>query len=195
MRNWRWNFGLWNPLLVATYLGRMASWGYVVVASQYRGSIDGGEGKDGFGGRDLNDVLNLFLVLSEIPGADTARVGMYRESRGGMMTYLALKRSCNVKAAAVVGGMTDAFDVIKNHPEMEDVSFKPLIPDYSLKRDAVLKARSAVYWSDSLCRQTPLLIMHGGADSRVEQEMLLQCRKHFDYYVRDKRPLRKSSTK
>jgi dipeptidyl aminopeptidase/acylaminoacyl peptidase len=228
-RGGRWNFGLWNPLLVATYLGRMASWGYIVVASQYRGSIDGGEGKDEFGGQDVNDVLNLFLVLSEIPAADTTRVGMYGESRGGMMTYLALKRSCDFKAATVVGGMTDAFDVIKNHPELEDVSFKPLIPDYSLKKDAALRARSAVFWSDSLCRQTPLLIMHGGADSRVnpnqstrlvqalintkhpvrfiifekanhfisefEQEMLLQCRRHFDHYVRDRKPLPGISTK
>ena len=228
-RGGRWNFGLWNPLLVATYLGRMASWGYIVVATQYRGSIDGGEGKDEFGGRDVNDVLNLVQMLSEIPAADTTRVGMYGESRGGMMTYLALKRSCDFKAAAVVGGMTDAFDVIRNHPELEDVSFKPSIPNYSLVKDAALRARSVVFWSDSLCRRTPLLIMHGGADSRVdprqstrlvealiiakhpvrfiifenanhfisefENEMMLQCRNHFDYYVRDTKPLPGVSTK
>lgn len=228
-RGGRWNFGLWNPFLVANYLGRMASWGYVVVASQYRGSMDGGEGKDEFGGKDINDVLNLLPVLSQIPAADTARIGMYGESRGGMMTYLALKGSCRFKAAAVVGGMTDAFDAIKKHPELEDVSFKALIPDYSLNKDAALKARSAVFWSDSLCKQTSLLIMHGGADARVdpnqsiqilqalrranhpvrfilfeganhfiaefEQEMLLQCRRHFDYYVRDGKSLPNVSTR
>src|SRR4051794_39947773 len=40
-RGGRWNFGLWQPYDVAYYLGRMATWGYVVTASQYRGSSDG----------------------------------------------------------------------------------------------------------------------------------------------------------
>src|SRR5690348_6928004 len=37
-RGGRWNFSLWRPKWVAWYLGTMASWGYTVVASQYRGS-------------------------------------------------------------------------------------------------------------------------------------------------------------
>lgn len=217
-RGGRRNFGLWNPLLVATYLGRMASWGYVVVASQYRGSADGGEGSDEFGGRDVNDVLNLMPVLGQLSSADTARVGLYGESRGGMMTYLALKRSCRFKAAVVVGGVADAFDAVEDHPELEAMSFRSSIPNYDQNKARELRARSAVLWSDSICSDTPMLIMHGGADSRVdpnqsirltqallqrkqrvrlivfeganhfisefEQEMLAQCRSHFDRYVR-----------
>ena len=40
------------------YLHYLSSEGYVVLASQYRGS-DGGQGEDEFGGKDVNDVLNL----------------------------------------------------------------------------------------------------------------------------------------
>ncbi|MEP6713809.1 MAG: hypothetical protein ABJA37_15390, partial [Ferruginibacter sp.] len=40
------------------YIQRMAAWGYIVIASQYRGGPDS-EGKDEFGGADINDVLNL----------------------------------------------------------------------------------------------------------------------------------------
>ena len=45
--------------------GQIAAWGYVVFASQYRGNA-GGEGKDEFGGNDINDVLNLIPLAEEI---------------------------------------------------------------------------------------------------------------------------------
>lgn len=220
-RGGRWNFGLWRPMAIASYLGRMASWGYVVVASQYRGSSDGGEGRDEFGGSDVNDVLNLVPALAQLPSADTSRIGMYGESRGGMMTYLALKRSCRFEAAVVVAGMADAFDAVDKHPELEEVTFKASIPEYSQNKDGTLKTRSAIFWANEMCRNTPLLIMHGSADSRVdpnqsvallqklmevkhpvrfilfegadhfitqfETEMLSQCRRHFDFYVRDEK--------
>lgn len=222
-RGGRWNFSLWKPFLVAFYLGRMASWGYVVVASQYRGSSDGGEGKEEYGGKDVNDVMNLVPLLSQSLKADTSRIGMYGESRGGMMTYLALKHSCRFKAAVVVAGMADCFDVIKKRPELEDRTFRDLIPNYAENKDAALKERSAVFWPEQMCKTTPILMMQGSADWRVsatqsiqlveklyqhkhpvrfvlfegadhvitefEKEMLLECKRHFDYYVRDKRPL------
>ena len=72
----------------------------MVVASQYRGN-DGGEGMEEFGGADVNDIFNLIPVLDQNPKADTSRIGMEGTSRGGMMTYLCLKRSCRFKAAVV----------------------------------------------------------------------------------------------
>lgn len=56
--------------------------GYVVVASQYRGNA-GGEGKEEFGGKDIDDVLNLFPLLNNVENADTSRIGMEGSSRGG----------------------------------------------------------------------------------------------------------------
>ena len=222
-RGGRWNFGLWNSFTAAFYLGRMTSWGYVVVASQYRGSADGGEGKEEFGGKDVNDVLNLIPLLSHLPNTDTSRIGMYGESRGGMMTYLTLKRSCRFKAAVVVAGMADCFDVIEKRPELEARTFRDLIPGYEKNKDTALKERSAIFWPEQLCKTTPLLIMHGSADERVsasqsiqlvemlfkykhhvrfvlfegadhlitqfETEMLQECKRYFDYYVRDEKPL------
>jgi dipeptidyl aminopeptidase/acylaminoacyl peptidase len=55
-------FAQWDTLRMALYLGRMSTWGYVVIASQYRGN-DGGEGQEEFGGKDVNDVLNLIPAL------------------------------------------------------------------------------------------------------------------------------------
>jgi hypothetical protein len=51
-------FGALTDGYAARVLGKLAMWGYVVVASQYRGN-SGGEGRDEFGGADLQDVLHL----------------------------------------------------------------------------------------------------------------------------------------
>lgn len=163
------DFGEWNPMSIAFLLGRMASWGYVVVASQYRGN-DGGEGKEEFGGQDINDVLNLVPVLSQLPNADTSRIGIQGGSRGGMMTYLALRESCRFKAAVTVAGMANAFVNIESRPEMEEHVFAQLVPDYQTNKETALRDRSAVYWADQLCKSTPLLLIHGSADWRVLPE-------------------------
>ncbi len=159
-------FGAWNESSVGLYLGLMASWGYVVVASQYRGN-DGGEGREAFGGSDINDVLNLLPLLQQVPTADTSRIGIEGSSRGGMTTYLALKRSCRFKAAVSIAGIANAFTTIANRPEMETAVFAPLIPGYWQNKEEALNERSAVKWASQICANTPLLIMHGAADWRV----------------------------
>ena len=64
-----------NDNSIIRFLGEVASWGYVVVGSQYRGNA-GGEGKEEFGGSDVNDILNLIPFLANIRQADTSRIGM-----------------------------------------------------------------------------------------------------------------------
>ncbi len=60
--------------------------GYIVdTASQYRGNA-GSEGKEEFGGSDVNDVLHLLALLNKQPYVDSERLGMVGISRGGMMT-------------------------------------------------------------------------------------------------------------
>ena len=171
----------WDPLSVAIFLAPMASWNYVVIASQYRG-VDGGEGKEEFGGKDINDVFNLVPVLAQVPKADTSRIGMEGASRGGMMTYLAVKNSCQFKAAVVTAGMSDAFESIRSRPGMDTFVFAELIPDYKSNREPALRARSAIYWADQLCKKTPLLIMHGSADRRVNpSQALALAQKLYEY--------------
>jgi len=47
---------------VAYYFSKMASEGYVVIGCNYRGCGES-EGNDEFGGKDINDVLNLIEVV------------------------------------------------------------------------------------------------------------------------------------
>jgi dipeptidyl aminopeptidase/acylaminoacyl peptidase len=159
-------FGKIGPGQLLFHVVSIARLGYVVVASQYRGN-DGGEGQEEFGGADVNDVLNLLPVLGQVPSADTARIGMFGGSRGGLMTYLALTRTDRIKAAVVLAGMTDAVRSIALRPEMGTGVYAELMPGYATNRDSVLSTRSPVQWAERLCPVTPILLVHGTADRRV----------------------------
>ncbi len=179
------NLGALDDYELGIIMGQIASWGYVVVGSQYRGNM-GGEGKEEFGGSDVNDVLNLIPLLFQISKADTSRIGMYGWSRGGMMTYLALTKTTKMKAAVVGSGVADIFRIVNKRPDIDSV-LAQLVPGYYLNRDSVFKNRSAIYWADKLCKTTPLLLLTGSADWRVTpDEQLEMVNKLYQY----KHPLR-----
>lgn len=158
-------------------LARIASWGYVVAGSQYRGN-GGGEGIEEFGGKDVNDVLNLIPLLNNVPIADTSRMGIFGWSRGGMMTYLTLKNTNRFKAAVVGGGLSDLFLMKESRPVMEEV-YEELIPEYNLHKDSLLTIRSAIKWPEKICKTTPILMLHGTADWRVVPKMALDLAQAF----------------
>ena len=156
---------VWTDEAAIAALGKVASWGYVVVASQYRGA-GGSEGRDEYGGADVDDVLNLIPVLESLPNVDKSRIGMYGASRGGMMTYLALARTDRIRAAVVLSGMSDLFENRNARPEMAGV-FERYMPDYPANAAEALRRRSAIRWVDALPSTVPLLLIHGTADWRV----------------------------
>jgi dipeptidyl aminopeptidase/acylaminoacyl peptidase len=166
------DFGALRDFGAIVSLGTLAQQGYVVVASQYRGNA-GGEGREEFGGADVNDVLNLIPLLEHHPRVDATRIGMYGWSRGGMMTYLALSRTDRIRAAVVGAGMSDAFGSVARRPEMEDGVMAQLVPDWASQRDIALDARSAVRWPERLHKGTPILLLHGSSDWRVHPTQAL----------------------
>lgn len=160
------NRGVIDDFNAQGIFGQLASWGYVVLFSQYRGNA-GGEGKDEFGGDDLNDVLNLIPIADEIPAADTNIWGIEGWSRGGMMTYLTLTRNHNFKAAIVTGGIADLrcnANESKFMKRLYEVTMgKHDTPEFK----TTCESRSIVNFADKLSPSTPILIMHGTNDSRV----------------------------
>jgi dipeptidyl aminopeptidase/acylaminoacyl peptidase len=153
-------------------LAVLSSHGYIIAASQYRGN-DGGEGKEEFGGKDVNDVLNLIPLLSGISQADTSRIGMFGWSRGGMMTYLALTRTTKIKAAVVGSGVTDLVRLLEARPVFDSL-WRTMIPGYDNKKNELLQQRSAAYFAKNINKTTPVLIMQGTADWRVPTNQVLE---------------------
>jgi dipeptidyl aminopeptidase/acylaminoacyl peptidase len=146
--------------------GQLASWGYVVFASQYRGNA-GGEGKDEFGGGDLNDVLNLIPLAEEIDFANIEKWGIEGWSRGGMMTYLVLTKNHNLKCAVVSGGIANLRCSSDESPFMRKL-FEATMGKYAgeaFKKKC--ESRSIVNFPEKLSKKTPMLILHGTEDNRV----------------------------
>ena len=158
-------------------LGKLAKEGYVVIASQYRGN-GGSEGQEEFGGAEVNDILILPEVLKEVPEADTEKIGMYGWSRGGMMTYLALTKMDQIKAAVVGGARSDL--TLIDRPNMETGVYAELIPNYYENKEVELKKRSAVYWADQFPKEVPILLLHGNADWRVKSTNSLKLALEFE---------------
>lgn len=149
------------PELVSSF-HRLAAEGFVVLAPMYRQS-DGGEGRDEMGGGDLNDLMNSVALAKSLGFIDVNNLFLYGESRGGVMTYLAIKKNFPANAAAVYGAFTDMEALIKDNPEV----YRPQLlnqiwPDFNSRKDEIFRSRSAIFWPESLT--IPLLIMHGGAD-------------------------------
>lgn len=149
------------PLI--TLFHRLASQGFIVLAPQYRGS-DGGEGHDEVGGSDLDDVFNVIPLMKSLGSIDEHNVFLYGQSRGGMMTYQAIRDGMPVNAAAVFGAFTD-LEIMNQSPYVQKV-IPQIWPDYEQHKQAIIERRSAKYWPEKL--SVPLLIMNGGSDPQVD---------------------------
>ncbi|MBL0327851.1 MAG: prolyl oligopeptidase family serine peptidase [Bacteroidetes bacterium] len=151
----------------------LANEGYIILASNYRT-------RDEFGGKDLNDVLNLIHVADQLEYADTSRIGMFGWSRGGMMTYLSLKESDRIKTAVIGNGVSDLFLAIEQRAELEQNVISECIPNYSQNKEIELRKRSALFWADSLNRKSSLLLLCGTLDAQVDYQQSLNMAKKLD---------------
>ncbi len=156
------DFGLIPNGQYFTRIARMVNWGYVVLGTYYPGNSFS-EGKDERGGEsDLASVLELYDLIKLIDVADENRIGMYGQSRGGMMTYLCMKQVSWIRAAVTVGGVTNLERSLVNRPEM-----RKIYEDSFGNTDDGIRERSAVNWANDIENKIPLCIIHGGADERV----------------------------
>jgi dipeptidyl aminopeptidase/acylaminoacyl peptidase len=150
----------------------LAEKGFVVIASDYR--FHGPTGKrDEWGGQEVDDILNLVPALRAMDFVDPTRLYMLGQSRGGTMSYIALKRGAPVRAAAVIAGPsllsadTKAFihgDWFLNGNEWFDGAPK-VWPDYEHRAEEYYRDRSAALWPEKI--DAPVLIMHGRMDKLV----------------------------
>jgi dipeptidyl aminopeptidase/acylaminoacyl peptidase len=158
------DYSAWNPWSFSKRAYRYAQGGFVVLASQYRGG-GGSQGMDEFGGADVNDVLNLISVAKSLEYADPNKIFMHGYSRGGMMTYQSIRRKAPIRAAAVLSGISDYEQNIKDRPEMRN-EFVETVPGFAQHEAESIRDRSAVHWVQEIA--VPVLLLHGTADWRVD---------------------------
>jgi len=148
------------------YAGLYASWGYVCIASNYRG-VGGSEGGEEWGAGDVDDAMNVVPLLESLGYVDVDRIGLIGGSRGGMMALMMLRRTNRFRAAATICAptmihATDAAAYIRK------TMVKHLSAEADVQKEA--EARSAVLWAHELSKTTPLLVLHGTGDKRVAPE-------------------------
>jgi len=163
------NLSMGGSLLKLAYFSAN---GYVVISTQFRGQ-GGSEGREDLGGNEIDDVISLVDVLGELECADTSRIGMFGWSRGGMTTYITLRRTNMIKAAVIGAGISNLFTFAESDPRVEALYAK-LIPGYKTNRKKVLTERSAVFWAEEICKTTQILLMHYRNDTIVDPEQSLE---------------------
>jgi dipeptidyl aminopeptidase/acylaminoacyl peptidase len=136
--------------------------GFTVVATQYRG-VDGGEGKDEYGGAEVADVLSLVPVAAA-EGADTQRLFVVGGSRGGMEAVLALRRGLRAKAIALRAPLTDLWASVAARPELAEV-YRATMPDYDVRKKEHFDERSAIRHVAEI--DAPVLLLSARQDWRV----------------------------
>lgn len=162
-RGGNFNDGRIDEFLAQGMFGEIASWGYVVLASNYRD-------KDEFGGADVNDVLNLIPLANEISFCDTSRIGMEGWSRGGMMTYLVLSKTDKIKCAVVISGLADLFRSMESRSDLSKVYEKIFGGTTDDEFTDNMKKRSAVYFADKINKRTNTLLIHGTDDRNISYQ-------------------------
>lgn len=168
------NRGAIDSFTARGMFGQIASWGYVVFASQYRGNA-GGEGKEELGGSDVNDILNLIPLAGELEFADKEKWGMEGWSRGGMMTFLTLKQNKSFLCAVLVGAISD-FKMNANKNRNIKKYYSELIGKDNLEEE--INKRSAINFVEQLPK-IPYLVLHGLADEDVSPLQSIELSKKF----------------
>lgn len=152
------------------YAGLFASWGYVTIASHYRG-LGGSEGaQEEWGAGDVDDAMACVDVLDGLGYVDRDRLGLVGGSRGGMMALMMLRRTNRFRAAVTFGAPT-MIHAVQASAYIRKTMAQHLAADADVEAEA--RQRSAVEWAETLCPTTPLLVLHGTGDRRVGPEHAL----------------------
>ena len=139
-------------------------YGFIVLATAYRGGGLGSTGTDEYGGEDVNDVIKLIDFAEEFAFTN-GKMYMFGWSRGGMETYIVLSRDERIDAAVAGAGPTD---LTKFYDEYDVNRYKSNFYKYLgniLESKQEYEARSAVCWPNKI--NTSLWIVHGTGDTEV----------------------------
>jgi dipeptidyl aminopeptidase/acylaminoacyl peptidase len=152
------DYGSLDDLTAYLILASTAMWGYVVLATQYRGN-KGGEGVEDWGGNDVNDAYNLIELAGQIPECDTNRIAVEGASRGGMTTYRLLTMYDKFKCAIVHAGISDVRLLMERKEKFANYVSELFGNLVDADREAELDKRSGVRNVYRFPKTTPILLL------------------------------------
>lgn len=144
---------------------------YTVLATMYRGGVS--EGRDEFGGEDVNDVKHLVDYIPELE--EKLKISLQSKkkfllgcSRGGMQMFLALARYPSLQAffskIVSLSGLLDLRHCIVDRPDMLKMF------EYKfgfLKEKNWIERRDPLQSVDNIRKDLPILIIQSQKDLRV----------------------------
>jgi dipeptidyl aminopeptidase/acylaminoacyl peptidase len=175
--------------------------GYVVIFPEYRGSRGYGANhyKNDYGITDTADVLASADYMARQSFVDPDRLGIIGQSRGGMVTLLAIEKAPNkFKAAVDIVGLTDFVAYMAYKPEYrrqevaaESAYFKGKLPNDNL---AAYMDISPINHVDKIA--APLLVLATTGDKIAPIELhtgrlldLLKAKgKQHEFHIYDNAP-------
>lgn len=169
--------GRLDDFLATGILGEIASWGYIVIASQYRRN-------DEFGGKEISDILNILKIGMTIPSFDGENIGVEGWSRGGMMTYQLLTKLSFLKCAIVVAGLADLRSNFERNKWLKAKFYQMFEGADEKKINEEIEKRSAVDFFDMIRPEIPLLLIHGTADNKISYEDSVLMHKKLSEFIR-----------
>jgi dipeptidyl aminopeptidase/acylaminoacyl peptidase len=114
--------------------------------------------------------MNIIPLVKSLGFIDMNNLFMYGESRGGMMTFQAIRRDFPVNAAAVFGAFADLEALIAFRPDVyQPAMLKQFLPDFDTRKDEIIRATSAIYWPEQL--DTPLLSVSASQSLALAQQL------------------------
>lgn len=160
-------FGLPHPGQLSAYPG------YALVATTNRGGVS--EGKDEFGGDDVNDLKNLIDYLPTLAKKVNVQFSpdktyMVGASRGGMQMFLALGRfpdlQQKIKKAVSISGLLNMQYAIEQRKDFRDM-LSIFGYQKGKKGEAWIAKRQPLNYVNKISKDLPIMIAQGTADTRV----------------------------
>lgn len=148
--------GRLDDFLASGILGEISSWNFAVFASNYRDD-------DEFGGKDVDDIINLMEVAEEFPFTDCENTGIEGWSRGGMMAYKVLQRQVKINCAVIVSGLSDMRRSVKINKSLS----KMVSSLKNAYNDEFLYDRTSLNSAEKINPGIPILFIHGTGDDRI----------------------------
>jgi dipeptidyl aminopeptidase/acylaminoacyl peptidase len=165
-------FGIPNPASDLMCLDH-----YTIISSMYRDGVS--EGRDQYGGDDVNDVLNLIDFLPTLErkihiNLQNSQRYLLGTSRGGMQMFLALARFPHLqrsfKKVVSLSGLLNMDICIVDRPDLKEMFTNDFGFIEGVNDIEWINKRNPLLTVNNIKKDLPILIIQGNKDNRVTCE-------------------------